>query len=214
MFEDIIRAFEELREEDVLRLVKQKLEEGYSATEVLTKGVIPGLNKVGEKYEQNEYFLAELLFAADLMNKCMEILTPLLEKEAKRAPVKGKIVIGTVKGDIHDIGKNIFATLMRASGFEVFDLGVDVSAEKFVEKVKEVKPDIVGMSALLSTTAPYFKVVIDALKEAGLRDEVFVMIGGPPLVSAEEVGADVYCDDAFKGKIVAEEYVKKKSQGK
>lgn len=210
MFRDIIKAFEELREKDVLRLIEQKLKEGRPATEILTKGVIPGLNKVGERYERMEYFLAELLFAADLMNKCMEILTPLLEKETKKTPVKGKIVIGTVKGDIHDIGKNIFATLMKASGFEVFDLGVDVPAEKFVEKVKEVQPDIIGMSALLSTTAPYFKVVIDALKEAGLRDKVFVMIGGPPLVSAEEVGADVYCNDAFKGKIIAEEYVKKK----
>ena len=208
MFEDITEALVELREEDLLRLIEQTLKKGHSATEILTDGVIPGLNKVGQRYERMEYFLAELLFAADLMKRCMGILDPFLEEETERAPVKGKIVIGTVKGDMHDLGKNVFTTIVQAAGFEIYDLGVDVPAEKFVEKVREVEPNIVGMSALLSTTAPYFKVVVDALKEAGLRDDVFVMIGGPPLVSAEEVGADAYCNDAFKGKNMAEEYVK------
>ena len=210
-FEDLVKAFEELREKDVLEIVRGMVDSGVPATDILVKGLIPGLDRVGQKFEKMEYFIMDLLFAADIMNESMKILSPLLEREgAEEAKVKGKLVIGTVKGDLHDIGKNIFITLMKAAGFKVVDLGVDVPEEKFVETVKRERPDIVGMSALLSVTAPYFKVVVDALKEAGLRDKVFVMIGGPPLVTAEEVGADVYCDDAWKGRMIAEEYIQKK----
>jgi len=212
MFSDIIEAFKELQIDEVIALVKQKLEKGVKAQDILHKGLIPGLREVGAKFERYEYFLSDLLMAGEIMKKCMEILNPILEKSVEKMPSMGKLLIGTVKGDIHDIGKNLFATLMRAAGFEVYDIGVDVPSEKFVEKVKEIKPDILGMSALLSTTAPYFKVVIEDLKKNNLRDKIFVMIGGPPLVTAEEVGADVYCNDAFKGVEYALDYIKRVKQ--
>lgn len=206
--DELIEALVELNEAVFLSLIGQKLNEGHSAIQIITDGVIPGLNKVGQRYERMEYFLSELLFAADLMKKGMEILDPLLEKDGETTRVKGKILTGTVKGDMHDLGKNIFVTIVQASGFEVQDLGVDVTSEQFVKKAEEFEPDIIGMSALLSTTAPYFETVITALKEAGLRDRVFIMIGGPPLVAAEEVGADAYCNNAFEGKKIAEEYIR------
>lgn len=209
IFSDIVESFKKLQRNKVIQLVNLKLMERVNAEDILTHGLVPGLREVGIKFENKEYFLSDLLFAADIMNTSMEILNPILERTVEKMPSTGKLVMGTVKEDIHDIGKNIFITLMKASGFEVHDLGVDVPAEKFVEKVEEVNPDVVGMSALLSTTAQYFKVVIDRLKESGLRDKVFVMIGGPPLVTAEEVGADVYCNNAFQGMETALENVSK-----
>ncbi|RLE49270.1 MAG: cobalamin-binding protein [Candidatus Methanomethylicota archaeon] len=208
---EIAQAIVELRRRDeVISMVRKKLEAGASAREILVNDLIPGLREVGRKFEEKEYFLADMLYSAITMNECMKVLEPHLLKEVEKAESAGKIVLGTVAGDIHDIGKNLFATLARAAGFEVYDLGVDVSASKFVEKVKEVQPDIVAMSALLPTTAPYFKVVVEELKKAGLRDKVFVLIGGPPLVTAQEVGADAYTNDAFVGVKIAQEYVKKK----
>ncbi|RLE48847.1 MAG: cobalamin-binding protein [Candidatus Methanomethylicota archaeon] len=208
---EIAQAIVELtRRDEVISMVKKKLEAGTSAREILVNDLIPGLREVGRKFEEKEYFLADMLYSAITMNECMKILEPHLLKEVEKAESAGKIVLGTVAGDIHDIGKNLFATLARAAGFEVYDLGVDVPASKFVEKVKEVQPDIVAMSALLPTTAPYFKVVVEELKKAGLRDKVFVLIGGPPLVTAQEVGADAYTNDAFVGVKTAQEYVKKK----
>ena len=208
---EIAQAIVELtRRDEVISMVKKKLEAGTSAREILVNDLIPGLREVGRKFEEKEYFLADMLYSAITMNECMKILEPHLLKEVEKAESAGKIVLGTVAGDIHDIGKNLFATLARAAGFEVYDLGVDVPASKFVEKVKEVQPDIVAMSALLPTTAPYFKVVVEELKKADLRDKVFVLIGGPPLVTAQEVGADAYTNDAFVGVKTAQEYVKKK----
>lgn len=198
------------KKEEVVSMVKKRLEAGASARDILLKDLIPGLREVGRRFEEKEYFLADMLYAAMTMNECMKVLEPQIVKEAQKAEMAGKVVLGTVAGDIHDIGKNLFATLARAAGFEVYDLGVDVPASKFVEKVKEVQPDILAMSALLPTTAPYFKVVVDELKKAGLRDRVFVLIGGPPLVTAEEVGADAYSNDAFIGVKIAEKHVKGK----
>lgn len=172
---------------------------GTSATDIVINGLTPGLKKVGEKFKTREYFLSELIFAAHIMNRCMKVLEPKLKEDAEKTSSVGKAVIGTVKGDLHDIGKNVFITLMRSSGFDVIDLGVDVSSEKFVEVVKKHKPEILGMSALLTTTVEYFKIVIDALNDAGLRDKLYIMIGGPPHVSSEEVGADIYCNNAFVG---------------
>jgi len=206
---EIGEALAELRTE-CIEMVKESLANGIPAREILTEGLIPGLQKVGEKFENQEYFLADMLFAAHIMSESMKILEPALTSDTEKVTTVGKAVVGTVKEDIHDIGKNIFITLMRASGFDVVDLGVDVPAEKFVESVREHEPDVLGMSALLSTTAGYFKTVTDALKEAGLRDKVYVMIGGPPLVTAEEAGADVYCNDAFTGVKKALEYMERK----
>jgi 5-methyltetrahydrofolate--homocysteine methyltransferase len=204
---DIVEAMANLQFDKCISLVKEKLSANIPARDILVDGLIPGLKKVGEKFESMEYFLSDLLFAAYIMNECMKILEPKLKEAVEKMPVIGKAVVGTVKGDIHDIGKNLFIILMKAAGFEVIDLGVDVSAEKFVEAVKEHKPDILGMSALLSTTAGYFKTVVEALKEAGLRDKLYIMIGGPPHVTAEEVGADIYCNDAFVGVRKALEYM-------
>jgi len=211
-FDKLIKAIADLDAEKSISLVKSCAESGISAREILVSALIPGLKEVGDKYEEGVYFLSELMFAAHIMNESMNILTPLLEREGEKIPFAGKLVIGTVQGDLHDIGKNIFIALMRAGGFKVYDLGVDVPAEKFVEKVKEVKPDILGMSAILSIATQNFKVVIEALKKVGLRDDVYVMIGGPPLVTAEEVGADYYCNDAFSGFQVAKEYIEKKAR--
>lgn len=212
IFKKIKEALAELNHTECVRLVEEALKNGIPAREILTQGLIPGLREVGERFERQEYFLSDMLFAAHIMNECMNILEPILAKDVEKMSAVGKAVVGTVKDDIHDIGKNIFITLMKASGFEVIDLGVDVPAEKFVEAVKEHEPDILGMSALLSTTAEYFKTVTKALEDAGLRNKVYVMIGGPPFLTAEEAGADVYCNDAFEGVKKALEYIKKKKE--
>lgn len=211
---NLIEAMANLEFEKCISLLNEELKKGTPARDILIRGLIPGLRKVGEKFESKEYFLSDLIFAAHIMNECMKILEPKLKEDVEKIPSLGKAVVGTVKGDVHDIGKNIFITLMRSAGFDVIDLGVDTSAETFVEAVKKHKPDILGMSALLSTTVGYFKNVIEALKEAGLRDKLYIMIGGPPLVTAEDVGADVYCNDAFLGVKKALEHMERKRKGK
>lgn len=191
---------------DAPRLVSNMLEAGVPPKRIVTEGIVPGMREVGRRFEDKSYFLADMLFAVTITNDCFDLLKPALEKEVEKIPTVGRLVIGTVKGDIHDIGKNIFTALMRASGFETYDLGVDVPAEKFAEKAKEVNANIIGASALLSTTAPYFREIDQALTKAGIRDKVLFMIGGPPLVSPEEVGADFHTNDAFKGVQKALEY--------
>jgi len=209
---EINEAIAELQS-DCIQLVKANLMSGIPARKILTEGLIPGLKRVGEKFENKEYFLADMLFAAYVMNECMKVLEPALAEDTEKVPSVGKAVVGTVKDDIHDIGKNIFIALMRASGFDVHDLGINVPAEKFVKAVKEHEPDILGMSALLATTVGYFRTVTDALRRAGLRGKVYVMIGGPPHVAAEEVEADIYCNDAFFGVRKALEYIERKGRG-
>jgi len=179
---------------------------GVPPRRIVTEGIVPGMKEVGRRFEEKTYFLADMLFAVTITNECFDLLKPALEKEVEKPPSIGRLVVGTVKGDIHDIGKNIFAALMRVSGFETYDLGVDVPADQFAEKAKEVNADIVGASALLSTTAPYFKEVNRSLMKVGIRDRVLFMIGGPPLVTPEEVGADYHTNDAFKGVQRAQEY--------
>jgi 5-methyltetrahydrofolate--homocysteine methyltransferase len=165
---------------------------------------------VGEKYERNEYFLAELIMAGETMKEGMKTLEPHLKAgELKRV---GKVVIGTVRGDLHDIGKNIVATLLSAAGFDVIDLGVDVPPEKFVEAVKENSPDIVGMSALLTTTMVEMEDIIKELKKAGLRDKVKVIIGGAPITReyAEKIGADAAARDAVEGVNICKSWMAKR----
>lgn len=212
LLSDLAEALAELRLEDAEKRTVEALEEGVPATKVMLGGLSVGMREVGRRFEEKSYFLAELLMAAYIMDQCTAILRPFLEREVERLPSPGRVVIGTVQGDLHDIGKNIVIALMRAAGFEVYDLGVDVPAEKFVEKVRETGADVVGLSALLASTAPYFKTVIDTLKEAGLRDGVYVMIGGPQASEeyAAEVGADAYCKDAVVGVDRAKEYAERK----
>ncbi len=172
------------------------LERGWSADKVLNEALVGGMAIVGVDFRDGILFVPEVLLAANAMKGGMEILRPLLAETG--APPVGKVVIGTVKGDIHDIGKNLVAMMLEGAGFEVIDIGINVPVEQYLEALEEHKPDILGMSALLTTTMPYMKVVIDEMKEKGLRDDYIVLVGGAPLNEefGEAVGADAYCRDA------------------
>ena len=172
------------------------LDRGWSAETVLSKALVDGMTIVGIDFRDGILFVPEVLLAANAMKGGMSILRPLLAETGAK-PV-GTLVIGTVKGDIHDIGKNLVAMMMEGAGFEVYDIGINNSVEDYVAALERHKPDILGMSALLTTTMPYMKVVIEALKEQGIRDDYIVMVGGAPLNEefGEAVGADAYCRDA------------------
>jgi 5-methyltetrahydrofolate--homocysteine methyltransferase len=161
------------------------------------------MNEVGRRFKNNEFYVPEVLIAARAMHAAMDVLKPLLA--ASDVQPVGTVVIGTVKGDLHDIGKNLVAMMLEGGGFNVIDLGVDVSPEKFLQAVREHKPNIVGLSALLTTTMPAMKTTIEALKEAGVRDQVKVIIGGAPVTQrfADEIGADGYAPDAASAVDVA-----------
>jgi 5-methyltetrahydrofolate--homocysteine methyltransferase len=182
--------------EQVVNSVKELLKRGLTPYEVLTKGLVAGMDVVGVDFRDGILFVPEVLMAAKAMKAGMEVLRPLLAETG--APQVGTMVIGTVKGDIHDIGKNLVAMMLEGAGFTVINLGINVDVEKFLAAIREHKPDILGMSALLTTTMPYMKVVIDALKEQGIRDQLIVLVGGAPLnpAFAEEIEADAYCRDA------------------
>ena len=180
----------------VEELTKKALSQDISAEEILNNGLVGGMNIVSEKFKNNEIFIPEVLISAKSMNSGLEIIKPILAEE--KVKTKGKVVIGTVKGDLHDIGKNIVAMLLQGAGFDVVDLGADVSKEKFLEFVKNERADILGMSALLTTTMIYMKETIETLKNAGLRENVKVIIGGAPVTEsyAAQIDADGYAPDA------------------
>ena len=169
---------------------------GWMPYDVLTKALVEGMRIVGVDFREGILFVPEVLMSANAMKAGMTILRPLLAETG--APKVGKIVIGTVKGDIHDIGKNLVAMMMEGAGFEVINIGINNPVEAYLEALEEHQPDILGMSALLTTTMPYMKVVIDTLKEKGIRDDYIVMVGGAPLNEefAQAIGADAYCRDA------------------
>jgi 5-methyltetrahydrofolate--homocysteine methyltransferase len=177
-------------------LTQQALDEGLRPAQVLQKGLIAGMDVVGRDFKAGELFVPEVLVAAKAMHAAMDVLRPLLVGEEVSS--LGKYVIGTVQGDLHDIGKNLVGMMVEGAGFEVVDLGTDVTPQAFVEAVKTHRPHLLGMSALLTTTMPAMKTAIDALSEAGLRDQVKVMVGGAPVTAAfaQEVGADGYAPDA------------------
>lgn len=172
------------------------LERGWAPYDILTKVLVMGMKTVGDDFRDGILFVPEVLLAANAMKSGMAILRPLLTETG--APKMGKMVVGTVKGDIHDIGKNLVGMMMEGAGFEVIDLGINTDVDKFLDAIEEHKPDILGMSALLTTTMTYMKVVIDTLKEKGIRDELIVLVGGAPLNEefGEAIGADAYCKDA------------------
>jgi len=180
---------------------------GWSAKKVLDEALVGGMNIVGEDFRDGILFVPEVLLAANAMKAGMAILKPILS-ETGAEPV-GKLVIGTVKGDIHDIGKNLVSMMMEGAGFEVVDLGINTDAETYIAALKEHRPNILGMSALLTTTMPYMKVVIDSLIEEGLRDDYIVMVGGAPLNEefGTAVGADAYCRDAATAVEVAKKLI-------
>ena len=181
---------------EVKALTEEALSLGMDPMDILFKALIPSLEEVGRRFEKGDFFVPEMLIAARAMQGALLILRPLIAETGAK-PV-GRYVIGTVKGDIHDIGKNLVAMMLEGAGFEVFDLGINTDADKFIAALEQHKPDILGMSALLTTTMPYMKVVIQTLKDRGLREQYIVLVGGAPL--NEEfglaVGADAYCRDA------------------
>ncbi|MAZ02456.1 MAG: cobalamin-binding protein [Sneathiella sp.] len=183
------------------------LERGWEPYKVLTDALVEGMRIVGIDFRDGILFVPEVLLAANSMKAGMAILKPLLAETD--APKAGKMVIGTVKGDIHDIGKNLVIMMMEGAGFEVIDLGINNPVEKYLEALEEHKPDIIGMSALLTTTMPYMKVVIDTMKEKGIRDDYIVMVGGAPLNEefADSVGADAYGRDAAMTVEIAQKMV-------
>lgn len=180
----------------VKEMVQNAIDEGIEPKKILEEGLLSGMSIIGEKFKKNEVFVPEVLIAARAMNAGMDVLEPILTEKGNK-PV-GSAVIGTVKGDLHDIGKNLVAMMLKGAGFKVTDLGTDVSKEDFINKAEETGADIICMSALLTTTMTYMKEVIEELKEKGLRDKYIVMIGGAPLTNdyAEQVGADYYTPDA------------------
>jgi corrinoid protein of di/trimethylamine methyltransferase len=175
---------------------KQALNEGVDPQELVEKYMIPAMDEVGRKFECNELFVPELLLTARVMKSSLDLVRPLLQESG--AEPAGRVVVGTVKGDLHDIGKNLVSSMLEGGGFEVTDLGVDVAPEKFVETVKEKNANIVALSALLTTTMPAMKNVLEALSNDGVRGQVKVIIGGAPVTKqyADEIGADGYSDNA------------------
>ena len=172
------------------------LDRGWGPDKVLQQALVEGMRIVGVDFRDGILFVPEVLLAANAMKAGMNILRPLLAETG--AESVGKVVVGTVKGDIHDIGKNLVAMMMEGAGFEVIDLGINTDAEKFIAALEEHQPDILGMSALLTTTMPYMKVVVDTMKERGIRDKYIILVGGAPLNEefGDAVGADAYCRDA------------------
>jgi corrinoid protein of di/trimethylamine methyltransferase len=192
-----------------LKYVGEALKHNVSIIDVINS-LADGMKLIGKKYEENEYFIADLIAAVEIFNESMNILKPkILEK--KETKLIGKVVIGTVEGDIHDVGKNLVKILLEVNGFEVVDLGVDVSVERFVEAVKRYKPDIVGMSALLTSTMMNMRNTIEMLEREGLRDNVKIVIGGAPATQqfAESIGADAYGENAFKAVEICKNLLKK-----
>jgi 5-methyltetrahydrofolate--homocysteine methyltransferase len=177
-------------------LTQQALAEGVDPLKLVNEYMVPAMDEVGRRFEANEYFVPELLISARAMKASLEIIRPLLTARGDKPA--GRVAIGTVKGDLHDIGKNLVGSLLEGGGFEVIDLGVNVSPEKFIASVNEKQANIVAMSALLTTTMPSMKTTIDALKQAGVRDKVKVLIGGAPITQkyADEIGADGYSENA------------------
>jgi 5-methyltetrahydrofolate--homocysteine methyltransferase len=199
--------------DEVVASVEELLRRDMTPYDTLTQGLVAGMEVVGNDFRDGILFVPEVLMAAKAMKAGMEILRPLLIETG--APQMGTMVIGTVKGDIHDIGKNLVAMMMEGAGFTVVNLGINNDVDRFLNAINEHNPDIVGMSALLTTTMPYMGVVIEALKDNNLRDQVIVMVGGAPLndAFAEEIGADAYCRDAAIAVETAKKLIAIKREG-
>jgi methylmalonyl-CoA mutase cobalamin-binding domain/chain len=194
----------------VLELTNQGLSQGLSPETLLYEALIPALEEVGARFERGDFFVPEMLIAGKAMAGALEVLRPLLAETGVESI--GTVVMGTVKGDVHDIGKNLVNIMFEGAGFHVIDLGVQVAPEKFVDAVREHAPDIVGFSAFLTTTMPMFKANINALQKAGLREHVMVMVGGAPVTQeyADVVGADGYAADASAAVVRAKELIRKR----
>lgn len=194
--ENFYRAISEGKMEDVKKLTQEALDAGERAESVLKDGLLPAMEQIGIKFKNNEIYIPEVLIAARAMHAGMAIIKPILSKSASTR--SAKVIVGTVKGDLHDIGKNLVVMMLEGGGFDVVDLGIDVSPDKFVEAIKKHQPQVVGMSALLTTTMREMKGTIEAIQEAGLRKQVKTIIGGAPVTErfAKEIGADGCAPDA------------------
>ena len=197
-------------QEEIVEGVNILLERNWTPYDVLTKALVEGMTIVGIDFRDGILFVPEVLMAANAMKSGMTVLRPLLAETG--APRVGTVVIGTVKGDIHDIGKNLVSMMLEGAGFDVIDIGINNPVENYLDAIEEHKPDILGMSALLTTTMPYMKVVVDAMIEKGIRDDYIVLVGGAPLNEAfgESVGADAYCRDAAVAVETAKDLIAKK----
>lgn len=188
-------------------LVQDALDEGIEPSRILNEGMVPAMGKVGSLFEEGEYFVPEMLISARAMQAGLGVLRPhLVDADVKPA---GKVVMGTVKGDLHDIGKNLVCMMLEGGGFEIIDLGADVAPEKFIAAIQEHQPDLIGMSALLTTTMPNMKTTIQALEDAGIRNRVKILVGGAPLTQdyADQIGADGYAPDASRAVSLAKSLV-------
>lgn len=203
----LITAIVEGETEQAVELTRQALATGLEPMTIIDRGLIPGMDIVGEKFSSGEFFLPNLIISANGMQEAMKLLEPELSARQQERKSAGKVVIGTVHGDIHEIGKSLVATMLSANGFQVYDLGVDVSVETFLAKIRETDANLLGLSALLTTTMVVQREIIAALKQAGLRERVKVMVGGAPVTRswAEAIGADGYAEDAIGAVAVAKQ---------
>mgnify|MGYP006277706643 CR=1 FL=1 len=209
MQEDLYDGYKE----EIIEEVKELLDRGMTPYDILTNGLVAGMDIVGVDFRDGILFVPEVLMSAKAMKGGMQILRPLLAESD--APKQGTVVIGTVKGDIHDIGKNLVAMMLEGAGFEVINIGINNDVEGYLEAIEEHQPDILGMSALLTTTMPYMRTVINALVEEGIRDDLVVLVGGAPLndAFAEDIQADAYCRDAAVAVDTAKKFLKIKQSG-
>ena len=208
LFEKIYEAIVTRNEEQVIALSKEVVEKKIDPVEAIEKGFRRGMKEIGDRFERLEIYLPEMILAADIMNKGIEILRPYLQAQTNSAST-GKILLGTIQGDVHEIGKNIVKILLEGAGFEVIDLGKDVNVFTFIDKFQELQPDIIGISALMTNTMENIPSVIENLKALDLRDKVKIMVGGAPVLPdwAEEIGADGYGDNATEAVELAKKWI-------
>ncbi len=209
LFQAMAQSIIEGEAEEAERLAHLAIEQNIEPVEAINKGYVVGLDEVGEQFGCGDMFLPDLVQAAEAMKAAVAVLEPEMARRGSSRQILGRVVIGTVEGDIHDIGKTLVATMLSASGFEVYDLGVNVAVQKFVDKAAEVGADLVGLSALLTTTMVKQRKIIQSLTEAGLRPKVKVMVGGAPVTRswADEIGADGFSEDAMGAVAVAKQLV-------
>jgi len=209
MLEKLRNAIINYNVEGAAEIAKKALDSGVDPVKAIQNGLAEGIREVGEKFKKKEIFLTELIMATETLNNALKAIKPEIRKRRKKTKSLGRVLIGTVAGDFHDVGKTIVAAMLTANGFEVIDLGVNVPTETFVKKVAELKPQILALSALLTTTLPAVKEVIAALEKAGLRDKIKIMVGGSPVTPqwAKEIGAEGYGADAMEAVEVAKKLV-------
>ena len=206
LLEELKEFVVEMEDDDIIETAKEYVEGGYDVNEGVD-ALVDGMTEVGQLFAEEEYYVTDVLISADAMNNAMEVFEPLLMDQKKEGSSLGKIVISTVKGDTHDIGKNLVATMLEVGGFEIIDLGRDTPSQEIIDKAVEVDADIIALSALMTTTMTEMKNLIDLLKDQGLRDRFKVMIGGGAVTAsyADEIGADAYSKDANEAVIVAKQ---------